>query len=380
MGWQDAPEVQQTQPAWASAPEVSQQKPVGTGEALLRGAAQGATLGFGDELEAGWKHLVGGADYTKTRDQLRADEANARSQHPIAYGAAEAVGGAVPFLAGAALTGGAASPLLAGRTALGVAAGQGALQGAGYSEGKNARSLARDTALGAGVGVAGYGLGQGLAAAGRGLARFARAGSTVAAARATEKAANEIAAEIASAKGSLGGEVQKGSRLVENLGRFGTKLGPEEQAAAAALAQRVEASNLQSLPGQAATIGAKDAELQALKTGASDALKSRTAELLSTAEAKRQLSARALRYGPVAAGTLIGTAIGGPVGSAVGALAGAGSRPMVRSTLRMLQNPAVQKAAYDKLAAAAESTPGALLRQLLARGAPAAATQSLVEP
>lgn len=346
---------------------------VGKAEALLRGAAQGATLGFGDEMEAGWKHLVGGADYKSTRDQLRADEANARTQHPTAYLGGEMAGGAAPGIAATVLTGGAAAgPALA--------AGQGAAQGAGYSNASDARGLSRDSAVGGGVGLLGYGASKAMGSAASRLAGWARAGSTRATANAAQKTADKVAEQIASARGALGGEVQKGNRLVENLRRLGTPLGPTEQAAADDLEQRLAASNLQSLPDQAGIIATKDAELQALKSGASDALKSGTAELLSTAEAKRQLSSRALRYGPVAAGTILGTAIGGPVGSAVGALVGAGSRPMIRSVIRLGQTPAVQKAGFDAIAGAAESTPGDILRQLLTRGGATAATQSLVTP
>lgn len=402
-----------TDPALLSRLEGSA-APVGKAEALLRGTAQGATMGFGDELEAGWKSMLGGGKYKDIRDKLRGDEQNAQSQHPYMYGAGEMAGSLAPMAAGGGATAG---------TRLLMAAGQGAAQGAGYSNAGDARSLVRDTALGAGVGVGGFGLGEALSGVGRGLVRFARRGSTAAAAKAGEQAAEEVAAKIASAKGALGGEVQKGSRQIENMMRFEESLTPEQRAVwnelqlsaertpagtlktayetgtlpvaaptaaeripatqtavgpVQALRERVAQSTLDALPSQADTIAANDAELAALKQGASEAFNARKGELLAPGEALRQLKARAWRYGPVAAGTLIGTSIGGPVGSAVGALAGAGSRPMIQSMRRLAQNPAVQKATFEALANAADSKPGDLLRQLLSRGGAAAATQSLV--
>lgn len=350
---------------------------VSTPEAILGGVAQGATLGFGDEMEAGWKHLVGGADYTKTRDQLRAANANARSQHPVAYTGGEIGGSLLPSAVAALATGGTSLAPGMAKAALPLAAGQGALQGAGYSNADSAGGLARDSALGAGVGVAGYGLGQTLGAVGRKVAGSARGLAVRAEAKAADKAAKEVAEQIASAKGALGGEVQKGSRLVENLQRFGTHLGPEEQAAADDLVQRVEQSNLRSLPGQAQAIAARDAEFAAAKTGASEAFAARKADLLSTDEMKRQVLARALRYGPVALGSLAGHYVGGPIGGTVGALAGAGTRPMVRSVLRMSTNPAVQKAFGNFIADGANGPTAALLRRAI-QAAPVAATQQLV--
>lgn len=362
-----------------SGPAGAPPRQVGKAEALLRGVTQGATLGFGDEVEAGWKHLVGGADYKSTRDQLRKDEGQAKDQHPAAYLGGEVAGGAAPGVAAMLLTGGVALPAaIASKAPLVLSAGQGALQGAGYSDASDARGIARDSAVGGGVGVLGFGAGKVLGSATSRLSQLARGGSARATAAASQKAADEVAAEIASARGALGSEVQKGSRLTENLRRIGTPLTPEAEAAAQDLERRVGASNLQSLPDQASAIAAKDADLQALKQGASGALKDRTAEMLSSGEARSQLLARLKRYGPPMAGSAIGSYIGGPVGGAIGAAAGAGTRPAIQSLMRLAKSPAVQKAAFDALATGAESSPAEALRQLLSRGGAAAATQSLV--
>ena len=381
MGWQDAPEVAAA-PKWASAPEVSAAPAVGRGEAALAGAAQGVSMGYGDEMKAGWRSLfpksLGGGDYVAERDKLRADNEAARKAHPVLYGAGEVAGGIVPAAGMAVATGGTSvAPVLA-RAALPMAAGQGAVQGAGLSNADSAGGVARDAALGGGLGVAGYGVGSALGSAGRGLSRFFRGKATEASAQAAEKAAQEVADNIKSATGSLGGEVQKGQRMVENLRRLAPDLTPEEQAVMSKLEDRLAASTREALPSQAATIEARDAELAALKSGASDALAARKAELLSPDEAVGQMKARLWRYGPVAAGTALGTAIGGPIGSGIGALAGAGSRPMVQSLRRLAKNPAVQKALADKLADAVESPAARTLRLLIERGAPPVAAQELV--
>lgn len=359
-------------------------KQYGAGETALMGVGQGLSLGFGDEMKAGWRSLfpksMGGVDYKQERDRLRAEDAAARQQHPYIYGATEAVGSALPAAGLAVATGGTSMAPMLAKAALPLAAGQGALQGAGSSNANTAGGLVRDASIGGGLGAAGYGLGALLGSAGRGIAGWARGKATQAVARAGEKAAEEVATGISSARGALGGEVQKGQRIVENLRRLGPELSPEQQQLVNELEQRLTASTLESLPAQAGTIATKDAELAALKSGASEAFNSRKADLLSTDEMKRQTIARILRYGPVAAGTALGTAVGGPMGSAIGALAGAGTRPAIQSLRRLAKNPAVQNAVFSQLADAAESNPGMLLRQLLSRGAPALATQELVTP
>lgn len=368
----------------ATRPEVSKT------EALLRGAAMGATMGFGDELEAGWKSLfpksLGGSPYRETRDKIRADEAVAREQHPYLYGGAEMAGAALPAAGMALATGGTSLAPAMAKAALPIAAGQGAVQGAGYSNADSAGGLARDVGVGTGLGVLGHGVGSALGGAGRTLVGSIRGRGVRAVAKAAEQAAEETAQGVKTATGSLGGEVQKGQRIVENLRRLGPDLSPEQQAMVNDLEQRLSASTLEALPGQAGTIAAKDAELAALKSGASEAFNARKADLLSPDEAKRQVMARVMRYGPPAAGglllSLLGHAVGGPVGAAaggpIGLAGGAVLRPMIRSMRNLKNNPAVEKAVTDALTSDVVTTPGEFLRQLLARGAPAVASQQLV--
>jgi hypothetical protein len=392
MGDWDAPptaaELAAVKDPW-SAPPTAAEMGHGDTPSVLRSAAEGVLTGGGygwrDEMVGGYKALakrvlpksLGGTDlplaeqYRQDRDAVRSEQEGFRKAHPVAYGAGEVAGGMVPGTVATLATGGAA--------ALPMALAQGGAAGAGYSNADTAGGLARDTGLGVGIGALGYGAGQAVGKAFSGVAGLAGRGVRLAESRAASRAADEIAAEIASARGSLGGEVQKGQRLVENLRRLGPQLTPEEQAAVAQLEQRLTQSTREALPGQVGTINAKDAELAALQQGASGALKDRTAQLLSTDEMKKQLLTRALRYGPVAAGTALGVAVGGPIGSGIGALAGAGTRPMIRSLRNLAKNPAAQKAVLEAVEDAAPQF-GTFLRRAIQASAAGPLTQAAVAP
>jgi hypothetical protein len=128
-------------------------------EAGLRGIEQGATLGFGDEINAAASALLDTLtgrnkdlsvldDYVKHRDESRAAFKAAEEAHPYISGAANIAGGIAPAL----LTGGSS---LAGQGIVGAAklgAGYGALAGLGGSEadltrGEVGQSI-KDTATG----------------------------------------------------------------------------------------------------------------------------------------------------------------------------------------------------------------------------------------
>jgi hypothetical protein len=234
----------------------------------------------------------------------------------------------------------------------------GALYGAGASESDTLSGTLGD----AGKGLVGGALvGGALPVLGQGLSWIARKGmerSGLASARAGAKAAEEVAADLASKAGKVGGETQKGSRYVENLMRLEATMTPEQRAlyqelqasgVVPNLQQTVAQGTLEGLPGQAATIASRRAELSAAQAAAPEAVASRTAQLLSPAEAKAQIAARLWRYGPPVIGSAVGTAMGGPVGTAVGALAGAGTRPAVQALRRMVKTPAVQKKIGDAM-------------------------------
>jgi hypothetical protein len=163
----------------------SQAPQVSTSEAAMRGAASGLTAGFHDELAGlsdasgfgnlplwaggfaapavgaariGLEQILGGDDaqkaYQAGRDRMRALQAAAQDQHPVAYGAG-AVGGAVaglPFMPEATIAKG--GGLLARTLNMGATGGlYGALFGAGAGEG--AQDTVNQATNGALVGAAG---------------------------------------------------------------------------------------------------------------------------------------------------------------------------------------------------------------------------------
>lgn len=286
-------------------------------ESIARGGLQGATLGWGDEAAAGIAALLPFTDreaakgdtigkrYDAARTFYRAKNANAEGANPKAYFGAQIAGATAPTLLGGAP--------LTGAKAAAIAAGQGVAQGAGYSDAEDGSALARDSALGGALGLAGYGAG---AVVGKARSSLAAAGARRAGAardRAGSQAADEVAEQIASARGQLGAETQKGSRYVENLMRLEPAMTPEQRAVYAALnadgtvpglQRSVAQGTLASLPEQAATIGAKKAAYQGAVEGADSAVENRTADLLTPqvgADAKSFFK----RYGePVVAATL----------------------------------------------------------------------------
>lgn len=261
------------------------------GASLARGAGQGITLGFLDEAAGGLAAALPfldpeaaqgktlGERYRAARDFYRAKNRAAEAANPGTYLAGQIAGATVPAFV---------SPATTARQLLVRSAGQGALEGAGYSDASSGQGLASDIALGGALGVAGHGAGTVL---GKALSRLRAVGANSARAarsRAGNLAASEVADEIASARGALGGEVQKGSRQVENLMRLESEMTPAQLAQLAAqqaersqIAQSVAQSTLDQFPAQAATIAGKKATLQALTQGAPQAVAQRTQALLT---------------------------------------------------------------------------------------------------
>lgn len=130
----------------------------GLGASFARGAAQGITLGFADEIAGLVESAFTGKTYRQARDESRAAFARAQLANPKAYFAGEIGSALVPGL-------GAAKAIKAGGTALQAglrAAKIGGLSGAGASEADLTRGdvggLARDVAIGgAASGVLGAG-------------------------------------------------------------------------------------------------------------------------------------------------------------------------------------------------------------------------------
>lgn len=184
-----------------------------------RGLAQGATLGFSDEIAGGLGALKDIALTDKQlsdfmslyREKQQAEqEANkaASERSPYLYGAGELVGTIAPGIA----SGGAGLLAGAGKTGLKKLAAQagalGATQAIGTSENtlENPEALATDAAmgsgLGAGLGLAGAGIGKGLKLAadtdvaqtiGKSF-KFGRQGENLIGSKAKEKALTDIGA------------------------------------------------------------------------------------------------------------------------------------------------------------------------------------------
>lgn len=309
--------------------------PVSTGEAVQRGVEQGLTLGWSDELAGAagaaqtsigdWayeklhpeatKTPSFGARYQQIRDAERTRNSAASDQHPWAYGIPEGVGTVGADALATVATGGAALPL--------IAAGQGAIQGAGYSDAESGTGVARDAAAGGVLGLAGYGVGSALGKAGEWVAQKAGLRTAAAAGRAQAQAAKEVAEEIASARGQLGAETQKGNRLTEWV----IRLLDEEKSGALTPTSRQLLDSLRAspeygellngaaqsvaknLPSQAATIATKDAALQSLTQGAPQAIADRATDLLKPQPGKDLVS-----LGKMYAEPIVGTVLGGAIG------------------------------------------------------------------
>jgi len=371
-------------------------------ESGVRGALQGASMGFGDEASAAVESVlpsflrnsvsreaVGdaktlGERYRNARDYYRNRNATAEESNPGTYLAGQVAGAAAPALVGGAS--------VSAARALPLAAGQGAAQGAGYSEHEGLDRLG-DTALGAALGLTGYGAGRVVGKVGAAALRKGRDLVQSGTARAGAQAAGEVAEEVASKAGQVGGEVQKGSRQVENLMRLEASMTPQQRAlygqlqsagVVPDLQQAVAQSTLEALPSQAATIAARKAELAALQGAAPQAAASRTADLLKPqvkADAKSFLKqyAEPLAWGigTQQAADLLGAdaktqAAAGVIAGAIGGRTRAGKALYTRLT-----RPAHQAALGRALEKLGTTTPRgqaflrALQRAGVAVGAPA---------
>ncbi len=142
----------------------------GYGESAARGVAQGVTMGFADEIQAGIRSLGSDKTYEQLRDDYRAGDSIAHEANPKTFTGSE-IGGSVagafiPGLGAAgAVTKGAGIAAKVGKTAA-IGGLLGGVSGAGHSEGATAGEVltdaAKEAALGAGLGVGGHAVGAGL--------------------------------------------------------------------------------------------------------------------------------------------------------------------------------------------------------------------------
>jgi hypothetical protein len=186
----------------------------------LRSAAQGLTLGFGDEIEALVRSKVAGQDFDKTIAQIRSDLAAYREDDPAgalvyeAGGSMIAPGGALKFALGKSPT---LLRVLGATTSVGgVSGGVSAL---GTGEGNIIERSARVPAgvgFGAVTGPVGYGIGKGLQMGTNALIDMARRRIGGRGAKIVENEIQRIARETGMTDDEIFAGVMRGDILAEN--------------------------------------------------------------------------------------------------------------------------------------------------------------------
>lgn len=346
-------------------------------EAGLRGAAQGATFGFSDELTGaalglgralpeflgGMGENLGDA-YRRERDAARAANRAAAEAQPGYYLGGEVVGGI-----GSALATGGAGAGLKGAVALGAASGF------GHGEG-TAGEQALQTAVGAGMGAASYGLSKAVGGAVRKISEPVRnfVSRRLAAAKgdvATEAALKQ-AKHVGSAAGKFGSQQAQDARSLEKMRDIAATL-PKGHPDRVALEQVLASPEAKALEMEVARNYAKDipGSLEAnrfLRQQMEEAIQEAPG-VAAAYEAeglggtlKRAVAPRAMRYvqrfAPsvlgTAAGGYIGHEIGGPEGTLIGSIAGAGAGSAAGAALgapgtafaNMMRDPKVREHAW----------------------------------
>lgn len=197
MGWRDTIRKKEV-PSWRSTITAKPVEPTQS-EALVRGAGQGATLGFMDEL-SGLGGALGdqlgrigvdeveathpetqakieeikapsfGETYRQSRDEERGANAASEKAHPKTFFASQ-------------LTGGLANPVSRLGSGLGGAAAMGSLYGVGGSDADltqgEFKKSAKDIGIGAGAGALGYGVAQAIPYVAKGLGKLGKKALTV---------------------------------------------------------------------------------------------------------------------------------------------------------------------------------------------------------
>jgi len=123
---------------------------------LGRTFTQGATFGFGDEIEAAIRSMLpegmGGGEYSEIRNKIREELSRYKQQNPGTAITTELVGAIVPSIIATMMTGGTAAPLTVGRMA-GIGFAEGAASGLGYSESEDFGGQFADILQGGGIGT-----------------------------------------------------------------------------------------------------------------------------------------------------------------------------------------------------------------------------------
>ena len=224
-------------------------------ESFARGAAQGASMGFADEISGAIESALTNKTYEQARDESRANFKRAKDANYYTSLDGELGGGvATAFLPGL----GAANAVKTMRGAAGVGAALGGVTGLGQSEAKDAQGLAVDTLTGTAAGAV-------LGAGGHALAKG------------TEKASNWISAKAAPALEKMlpAGKKANAAEIEAAAERLGFKATPGMVNDSEAL------QKLESSLHQAPTIGGYLTRRSTGKVG--DAMRGATDELISDA-------------------------------------------------------------------------------------------------
>ena len=339
--------------------------------------------------------------YRAKRDETRldVDRSTANASPNV-----EVMGRQIPVLpmVGAALPA-LATPMAATALQRVMAAG---VQGAEAAIGQSRADLTRgeigdfagDVAKGGGVGLLAGGLGEGLAAGMRGIASGAgaRIGDSVAT-RAAQDAAN-VADEIASLRGQLGGESQKMSRLFENTQRAaGGGMAPSGQSVidpalqgravmalgdptTKRLQEKVLERALNEMPGQGGVVERLEQELASRVAGQGAEAARRTSDYFAQPVFQTEVAPRLGRLAfnaatgagtGAAGGAALGmgsllTGVGDPLTAAGVGLATGITQGLGKSAITMARNasrsPLAQVGALGALEGAASSSAGATTR------------------
>jgi hypothetical protein len=127
-------------------------------EAAIRGAAQGISLGFSDEITSAAESVFGDVTYEQALKENRALLATAKEEHPAAFTAGEIGGGLLIPGAGSVKAAANAPKLIRAGIALGKTAAFGSIDALGKSEEDNLEGQLSDALYGAGAAVTGEAL------------------------------------------------------------------------------------------------------------------------------------------------------------------------------------------------------------------------------
>lgn len=355
---------QVTDPALLSQLEAAPEQP-SLGEAVARGAAQGATAGFQDEMAGAMRSAPGAfameplgaalhyayrklagdhskdAAYSAGRDDWRAGDTAASAAHPVASGISNVVGGALTLPA----TG------LLGTIGTGAALGLGNSE-ADLHKGEYAKA-GLDTLIGGTGGAIAHGAGQALSGAAGWVGKKASALKESLLGSAAEKAA----AATATARSEAGQAAQDAYRQLEHLRELRAtqpevyagleKAGVIDPQQVASLESELLSKSAEKLPASAARKESKALLLKEAMASEADRAAALGAEATSAKRAREIVGNPGIRYLKRAAAGVAGAGVGSLLGGedfrGEGALGGAlALGPLVPTMLKAIGRPEVR--------------------------------------